>query len=66
MIFKKIYNYYNEEELFDVKECLNFLESKIKELEIKKENDKTLVNKYNQVIKKLNLQIYSLKYTYGL
>ncbi len=43
MIFKKIYNYYNEEELFDVKECLNFLESKIKELEIKKENDKTLV-----------------------
>lgn len=66
MIFKKIYNYYNEEELFDVKECLNFLENKIKELEIKKENDKTLVNKYNQVIKKLNLQIYSLKYTYGL
>ncbi len=66
MIFKKIYNYYNEEELFDVKECLNFLESKIKELEIKKENDKTLLNKYNQVIKKLNLQIYSLKYTYGL
>lgn len=66
MVFTRIYNYFNDEEYFEANECVRFLEEKIKELSIKLEKDNTLKEKYEKIIKRLNLQIYSIKYTYNI
>ena len=66
MVFTRIYNYFNDEEYFEANECINFLEEKIKDLSNKLEKDNTLKDKYEKIIKRLNLQIYSIKYTYNI
>jgi|TARA_R100000084_G_C4624727_1_gene135128 hypothetical protein len=66
MVFTSIYNYFHDEEYFEATECINFLEDKIKQLSSKIEKDNNLKDKYEKIIKRLNLQINSIKYTYNI
>jgi hypothetical protein len=60
MVLTLLYNLFYEDEYNLAKDAYIFLIKKKEELNSKD------ANKYKEIIKRLNIQIYSLCYTYGL
>ena len=61
-----VYNYFNPEELQEAKDTLIFLTDKRDNFRKKSIEEVSGQFHYARIIKRLDLQIYSIKYTYGL